>query len=80
MTICSIDQDLLEDLVDFKLRYLIIDIDEIIHEWGYRDAAKFLDDAKNGTLQEAEMDAISLRQLLADREKLEQLKEEWRAQ
>jgi hypothetical protein len=74
MTTCSIDQELLDELIDFKLRHLLLDINEIIDAWGYSDATRFIDDARNGVLQEAEMDAISLRQLLFDREKLERIK------
>lgn len=69
-----IEPDLLEELVDFKLQHLDLEINGIIEKRGYKDAAKFMEDARNGTLKEAEMDAISLRQLLADKEKLESVK------
>jgi hypothetical protein len=78
LTSCTIEYELLEELVDFKLHHLIHEVNEIIEKWGYGDAIKFMEDARNGTLQEAEIDAISLRQLLADREKLEQIKARWR--
>jgi hypothetical protein len=79
MTTCSIDQELLDELIDFKLRHLLLDINDIIDKWGYADATKFINDARNGVLQEAEMDAISLRQLVHDREELERIKTGWHA-
>jgi hypothetical protein len=68
---------LLGELVDFKLRHLILEINEIHGKWEYHDSVKFLVDARNGTLHEAEMDAIILHQLLADRDRLDQLKAGW---
>ena len=78
MTSISMDKELLENLVDFKLRHVLSNIDKILETWNYESADEFLKHAKEGTLKEAEMDAIALRQLLLQREKLENLKASWK--
>ncbi|MEX2718753.1 MAG: hypothetical protein Q6353_002805 [Candidatus Sigynarchaeum springense] len=42
--------------------------------WHYESAELFLVHARDGTLKGAEMDAIALRQLLVNRQKLENLR------
>ncbi len=46
----------------------------ILEQWHYRSADLFLAQARDGTLKGAEMDAIALRQLLVNRQKLENLR------
>ena len=79
MSTCYVEESMLKDLVAFKLRHVIYAIDDILGTWGYTDATKFVNDARDGTLQEAEMDAIALRQLLADREQLDAVQARWRS-
>ncbi|MHA1265564.1 MAG: hypothetical protein ACTSRS_10045 [Candidatus Helarchaeota archaeon] len=42
-------------------------------EWNQNNAEDFIEKARSGALPEAEMDAITVRQLIADIEKLESL-------
>ncbi|MHA1490516.1 MAG: hypothetical protein ACTSRI_12790 [Promethearchaeota archaeon] len=56
----SVDMDFMVDLINFKLNSLKKNIKKILKKWNYTSTIKFLDDAKNGTLSEAEEDAIIL--------------------
>lgn len=74
MTSVTITRELFEDLIDTKLKYLIQRINEILSKWHYTSIDQFLRDAANGTLEEAESDAISLRNLFDKRESLYQIR------
>ncbi|HMF34975.1 MAG TPA: hypothetical protein VKK79_26370 [Candidatus Lokiarchaeia archaeon] len=76
MTSVSVDKEFLESLIDFKQRHLSELIQEILAKWKYETSTAFIEDARNGTLAEAEMDAIALRQLLKDRDDLEYFMQE----
>jgi hypothetical protein len=75
MATVTIEKDVLDDLVGFKLRYIVQEMQRILEQWKYRSVDRFLADAKDGTLKGAEMDAIALRQLVINREKLEKLRQ-----
>ncbi len=77
MTTIPVKKELLEELVDLKLKFLYDEIDKVLVKWSYESPTKFLNDAKNGTLDEAETDAITLRHLLDQREELFNLKKDW---
>jgi len=77
MTTIPVKKELLEELVDLKLKYLQYEMEKILDKWNYEIPDKFLEDAKNGTIEEAEMDAITLRHLLDQREELFNLKKSW---
>lgn len=77
MTTIPVKKELLEELVDLKLKYLQDEMEKILDKWNYEIPDKFLKDAKNGTIEEAEMDAITLRHLLDQREELFNLKKSW---
>lgn len=77
MTSIPVEKELLEELIDFKLRFLYEEIDKILNKWKYEESSKFLQDARDGTIEEAEDDAITLRQLLDQREELLTLKKDW---
>ena len=77
MTSIPVEKELLEELIDFKLRFLYEEIDKILNKWKYEESSKFLQDARDGTIEEAEDDAITLRHLLDQREELLVLKKEW---
>ena len=66
----SVDEELLMNLLDFKLSHLKEEIDRILSKWNYISSTKFLKHAKDGTLSEAEMDAIELINLTDERERL----------
>ena len=72
-----VEKELLEELIDLKLRFLYDEIDKILNKWKYDESSKFLQDARDGTIEEAEDDAISLRHLLDQREELLALKKDW---
>jgi hypothetical protein len=79
MTQVSVDKVLAEELVDLKLQQLAQEIANILLKWEYKTVDKFLKDAENGTLAEAEMDAISMTNLIDQREELFRLKLSWNA-
>ena len=70
-------KELAEELVDFKLQQITEFINEILNNWNYLSAEKFIKDAREGKLSEAEDDAITLTNLLDNRDELIQLKLSW---
>ncbi len=77
MTTIPVKKEFLEELVDLKLQFLYEEIDKILNKWNYEEPTKFLQDARDGTIEEAEDDAITLRHLLEQREELFALKKDW---
>ena len=69
----SVDEELLMNLLDYKLNHLKKEIDRILNKWNYTSSTEFLKHAKDGTLSEAEMDAIDLKQLLLEEKRLNKL-------
>ena len=80
MTNISVEKEILLDLIDSKLKVLQDEIHTILKKWNYTSIEKFLLDARDGTLEEAEDDAVCLRNLTDKREKLFQLKYKWNKQ
>ena len=76
MTMISVERELLFDLVDAKLRSLQDQINQMLEKWHYNSYEKFLNDSKIGFLEEAEDDAICLKNLIDKREEL--LKNKWK--
>lgn len=70
MPLIQIERKLLEVLVNFKLEYINNEINSILKKWNYESSEKFLNGSKSGKIQEAEMDAISMRQLFNEKDKL----------
>ncbi len=66
----SVDKELLMNLLNYKLNHLKEEIDLILNKWNYSSSTEFLKHAKDGTLSEAEMDAIELINLNDERERL----------
>lgn len=77
MTLIRVEKAFLEELVDLKLKFLQDESEKILIKWKYQSPEKFLQDAANGTLEEAEDDAITLRHLLDQRDELMNLKLSW---
>ena len=77
MTIIPVKKELLEELLDYKLRFLHDEIEKILSKWSYTNPDLFLQHARDGTIEEAEMDAITLRQLLKEREDSFKFRSEW---
>lgn len=77
MTIISVEKELLEELLDYKLKFLKREIEKILTKWNYTNPDLFLLHAKDGTIEEAEPDAITLKQLLKERNDAYQFKSTW---
>ena len=77
MTIIQVEEKILEELLDYKLKFLHKEIDKILTKWSYTNPDLFLQHARDGTIEEAEPDAITLRQLLKERKDAYQLKSDW---
>ncbi|MHA2271115.1 MAG: hypothetical protein ACXACI_04575 [Candidatus Hodarchaeales archaeon] len=77
MTTVTMDKALAEELVDLKLSFLQNEIQRILSKWNYQSADDFLEHARNGTLEEAEDDAITLKHLLDQLDELRGIKSRW---
>ncbi|MBD3213206.1 MAG: hypothetical protein GF311_11420 [Candidatus Lokiarchaeota archaeon] len=71
----SIEKETAKELVTFKLQHLREEIQSILNKWEEDNTDDFISKAKSGTLENAEMDAILMRQLLADYKRLKDLLE-----
>ncbi len=77
MTTIPVKKELLEELVDLKMKYLYDEVEKILQKWNYNLPTKFLHDAKDGIIEETEDDTITLKHLLDQREELLLLKKNW---
>jgi hypothetical protein len=77
LTIVEVDKNLIEELVDMKMKFLSEESDKILKKWNYDNPNKFLKDSENGVIREAENDAIVLIHLQDQREELLQMKRKW---
>ena len=77
MTTIPVDKEILEELLDYKLKFLHKEIDKILTKLNYNNPELFLQHARDGTIEEAEPEAITLRQLLKEREEAYQFKSNW---
>ncbi|MHA1854684.1 MAG: hypothetical protein ACTSYY_01470 [Promethearchaeota archaeon] len=76
MTLISIEKEILENLVSFKLKRIQTIIQEILDRWKENSTTLFIEKARNGkyeNAENAENDAIELRQLLLEEKKLNEL-------
>ena len=73
MTQVKLDKSLAEDLITSKMRLLPQYINEILNRWNETTSKEFLEKAKKGVQENAEDDAIELRQMLADYTKLQEI-------
>jgi len=73
MTQVKLDKSLAEDLITSKLRILKQFIDEILTRWNESSSKDFLEKAHTGIYENAEDDAVELRQLLLDYTKLQEI-------
>ena len=69
----SLDKEVVEELITFKLRRIQELIYSILNRWDESTPESFIAKARDGTYPEAENDAIELRQLLLEEEKLSNL-------
>ena len=68
----ALEREIIEDLITYKLRNITGLISNILNRWNETSADSFLKKARNGTYEEAENDAIDLRQLLLEEKKLKE--------
>ena len=73
MTQVKLEKSLAEDLITSKMRLLQQYINEILDRWNETSSKKFLEKARKGVHENAEEDAIELRQILADYTKLQEI-------
>ncbi|KKN21470.1 hypothetical protein LCGC14_0924970 [marine sediment metagenome] len=73
MTQVKLDKALAEDLITSKLRILKQYIDEILTRHNESSSKDFLEKTRNGIYQDAEDDAVELRQLLLNYSKLQEI-------
>ncbi|MEJ2294532.1 MAG: hypothetical protein P8Y23_07150 [Candidatus Lokiarchaeota archaeon] len=73
MTKVKLDKELAEDLINSKLGILKQYIDEILARYSESSPEELLEKARIGVYEEAENDAIELRQLLLDYSKLQEI-------
>jgi predicted CopG family antitoxin len=73
MATISIEREILEDLIQFKLRRTCTLIEEILERWKETASDVFIEKARKGIYEDAENDAIELRQLLLEEGKLREL-------
>ena len=69
MTI-TLENEVVEDLIKFKLQHIQETIRSILNKWNENNIEDFIQKARAGELTDAEMDAITIRQLAKDVEKL----------
>ena len=69
----KIEKNTAKELVLYKKNNIQKMIEEILHRWRETSVEQFLNNAKTGHHKNAENDAIDLRQLLIEEEKLDKL-------
>ena len=69
----SIERETVEELISFKLHHIQELIHSILDKWDEDNTDDFISKAKSGILNDAEMDAISMRQLVVNYQKLKEL-------
>jgi len=77
MTSNVVEKEILADRVNPKLKVLQDEIQSILQKWHYDDILLFLTDAKTGIIEDAEDDAICLKNLVEKREKYYNLRSQW---
>jgi hypothetical protein len=77
MTQVSMDKDLAENLINSKLRFIVEEMEKILHKWNYESLQLFLEESRSGKVRNAEDDAIVLQNLLDDQKELHQIKNQW---
>jgi len=73
VTKVKLDKSLAEDLIASKMRLLQQYINDILNRWNETSSKEFLEKARTGVYEEAEDDAIELRQVLMDYTKLQEI-------
>jgi hypothetical protein len=69
----SIRYDIAKDLVETKQKLIRDEIQALLLKWNQVDAKEFINNAKIGILQEAEHDALLMKNLLYELDQLEKI-------
>ena len=69
----NLENKVAEDLIKFKLQWIKDTLNKILTNWKSDNAEDFIEKARSGKLPDAEMDAITVRQLISDLDELESL-------
>lgn len=69
----SIERETAKELITFKIQHIQDLINSILDKWKEENSDDFISKAKSGELENAEMDAITMRQLIADHKRLKEL-------
>ena len=69
----AIEKPIAMELINFKLQAIILEIESILNRWNENSASEFLRKSSVGIFEEAENDAIELKQLLLEEKKLKEL-------
>ena len=77
MATIPVEKGLLKYLLNSKLNQITQRINDILAKWGFNSKDSLLKAAKDGTVEEAEMDAISLTNLVDRKEELMKYKMKW---
>jgi len=77
MTQVKLDKAVAEDLITSKMRTLQGYINSILKRWNETSTKSFLEKARSGEYENAEEDAVELRQLLLDYSRLQELLKEF---
>ena len=77
MTMISVEKDFLIDLLDSKLHIIRQEMKKILDKWNYKSVDKFISDARSRSIEEAEDDAVCIRGLVFNQEKLLDHKKKW---
>lgn len=75
MTTVSLNRSDAEDLIQYKLRNIQKEISNILNKWSESSIEGFLEKSSSGNLEESENDAIDLKQLFHEQQKLQKLLE-----
>lgn len=75
MTTVSLDRSDAEDLIQYKLRNIQKEISKILKKWSESSIDSFLEKSSSGKIEESENDAIDLKQLFHEQQKLQKLLE-----
>ncbi len=69
----KLEKEVARELVTFKLQHVQKTIRIILEKWKEENTDDFITKAKNGILENAKLDAISIRQLVPDYKKFKEL-------
>ena len=69
----TLDSNLAEELVKFKLKSIQNTINTILEKWHESNTDDFIQKARMGEFPNAELDAITIRQLTVDLDRLKQV-------